>query len=57
MKFESTGFPKLEIKEKNQELDYYQGMENKLQFSRLKKKHKNTVIRLRSGSKEPNSFL
>ena len=34
MKFESTGFPKLEIKEKNQELDYYQGMENKLQFSR-----------------------
>ena len=37
MKFESTGFPKLGIKEKNQELDYYQGMENRLQFSRLKK--------------------
>ena len=37
MKFESTGFPKLGIKGKNQELDYYQGIENRLQFSRLKK--------------------
>lgn len=59
MKFESTGFPKLGIKKKKSRigLPTGQGMENRLQFSRLKKLHKNTVIRLRSGSKEPNSFL